>query len=299
MKEFEFETGYGYNLFGNKWEIDNPKEIVVIITGMAEHSARYDHFATFLNRHGFSVYCIDHHGQGKNTPLGRPGEDYFAKEIEIYNHLIIDLREKYNLKVNVFAHSMGSFITQGLIEKYSYNIDRTILCGSNGRNGLVKIGYLLAKIIVNDKNKDKDANLLYKLSIGAYEKTIEKGESINSWISYNKENVKVYDEDPLSGFKCSNGFYKEFFKGLTTIQKTKNIKKINPKMPIFIIGGDKDPVGNNGKGLVNLYNLYKKNGLNVKLCIYKNMKHEILNEENKMIVYNDIVLFLKDRYEEK
>ena len=113
------------------------------------------------------------HGQGKNTPLGRPGEDYFAKEIEIYNHLIIDLREKYNLKVNVFAHSMGSFITQGLIEKYSYNIDRTILCGSNGRNGLVKIGYLLAKIIVNDKNKDKDANLLYKLSIGAYEKTGE------------------------------------------------------------------------------------------------------------------------------
>ncbi len=299
MEELKYETRYGYPLLGTKWEIENPKEIVLIVTGMAEHSKRYDHFATFLNRHGFSCYCIDHHGQGKNEPLGRPGEDYFAKEIEIYNDFILELKEKYSKKVSVFAHSMGSFITQGLIEKYSKNIDRTIICGSNGRNGLVKLGYLVAKIIVNNNNKDKDAKLLYKLSIGAYEKTVGKGESPNAWISYNKENVTTYDADPLSGFKCSNGFYKEFFKGLASIQKTKNIRNINPKMPILIVGGIDDPVGNNGKGLVNLYNLYKKNGLNVDIKIYEGMKHEILNEVDKMIVYNDIVLFLKDRYEKE
>ena len=211
MEELKFETRYGYALSGNKWEINNPKEIVVIITGMAEHSKRYDNFAIFLNRHGFSVYCVDHHGQGKNTPLGRPGKDYFFKEIEIYNDLILELKNKFNLKVSVFAHSMGSFVTQGLIEKYSKNIDRCILCGSNGRNGLVKIGYLLAKLIVNEKNKHEDAKLLYKLSIGAYENTVDKDESKNAWISFNKENVKEYERDPESGFKCSNEFYKEFF----------------------------------------------------------------------------------------
>lgn len=297
MKTLEYKTRYDVSLLGNKWEIEDPKEIVLIITGMAEHSARYDAFATFLNRHGFSVYCLDHFGQGANGSLGRPVVDYFSKEIEIFNDFVLELKEKYNTKVSIFAHSMGSFILQAYIEKYSRNIERAIICGSNGKNPLVKMGSIVAKIIVTDKNRDEDAKLLYKLSIGAYEKTVNKGESCNAWISFDEENVKKYDADPLCGFKCSNGFYKEFLKGLSSIQKAKNVKTISKDLKIFIIGGEADPVGNNGKGLINLYNLYKKYDLNVKLKIYPKMKHEILNEGKKMDVYNDVRLFLKDKYE--
>ena len=103
----------------------------------------------------------------------------------------------------------------------------------------------------------------------------------------------------MRGEDFTAGLFRELLSGMAFTSKQDNIEKIDKNMPILFLSGDKDPVGNNGKGLVNLYNLYKKNGLNVKLCIYKHMKHEILNEENKMIVYNDIVLFLKDRYEEK
>ena len=293
MKEISFKNRFNDVLFGNSWEIENPKNIVLIVTGMAEHSARYDDFAKFLNENGYSVYCLDHYGQGngKNGELGNPGHDYFSKMIETIKEYILFLKGKHSKKVYLFAHSMGSFASQGFIEKYSTIVDKVVLCGSNGRNPLIKLGYLYTKCFINKKNYNKKAGFVHALSIGAYEKSVKNAKSNNDWISYNAENVKKYDEDPFSGYLPTNGFYKEFLKGLNSIQKTKNIKSISKTLPILIIGGKDDAVGNFSKGLVQLNKMYKKHGLNSSLIIYDNMRHEILNEVEHIKVYKDVVNF--------
>ena len=137
--------------------------------------------------------------------------------------------------------------------------------------------------------------VFYRLAIGAYEKPF-LSESKNAWISRNKENVKIYDEDPLSGFNCTNGFYYEFLKGLSSLHNKKKMQQINKNFPILIIGGKEDPVGNYSKGLLKLQKEYLKYGLNAQLIIYENMRHEILNEENNQIVYQDIINFLNSWY---
>ena len=292
MNEFSYVNKFNDTLFGNQWIIDSPKAIIVLVTGMAEHSGRYDDWATYMNNHGYNVYCLDHYGQGKNGVLGQPGKDYFAKMIETLKDFIKTKKEEFlGLPVYMFAHSMGTFVTQGFLEKYSNNVDKIVLCGSNYKNGFVsKSGYMVAKMIVNKKNYNKQAGLLYKLSIGAYEKTSTVA-SPNGWISFNEDNVKKYDEDPLSGFPCSNGFYLEFFKGLSTIHNKKLLKKVNPNLKVFIIGGDNDPVGANGKELRILHKVYTKCGINNELKIYVDMRHEILNETNREKVYHDVLDF--------
>lgn len=291
MDEISFLNSYNDTLFGNKWVIDNPSKILLIVTGMAEHSERYDEFARYLNNEGFNVFCLDHYGQGKNNNDMNPPSNYFFKMEDTIKEYIEILKEQFDLPVYLLAHSMGSFITQGFIEKYSNSVDKVVIMGSNGRNSLIKVGKLLTKIYVNNKNKDKKATLLHNLVLGSYEKTCKNDESKNAWISYNKENVKAYDNDPLSGVKPTNNFYKEFIKGLDSIQKDKNIKTINKNLPILIVGGKDDPVGNYGKGLNSLYKLYKKHNLNVEIIIYENMKHEILNELDNKKVYKDILTF--------
>ena len=82
-------------------------------------------------------------------------------------------------------------------------------------------------------------------------------------------------------------------KGLMSIQKKKNVKIISQTLPILIIGGEDDAVGNFGKGLEKLAALYKKYNLNVKLIIYEKMRHEILNEKDNLKVYNDILNFFE------
>ena len=291
MQEFSFKNQFGDELYGHKWEIESPNKILIIVTGMAEHSARYDDFATFLNKNGFSCYCLDHYGQGKNGELMNPGKDYFFKMQDTIKEMSESLRASFNLPVYLLAHSMGSFITQGYIEKYSSTIDKVVLVGSNGRNPLVKIGHLIANMMVNDKNYNEKAKFLYNLSLGAYEKSVKNRKLDCEWISYNEENYLKYNEDPLSGVRPTNGFFKEFLEGLSSIQKTKNIKNIRKDLPIYIIGGEDDPVGNNGKGLIKLFKLYSKNGLNAKLKLYAKMRHEILNEKDNLTVYNDVLSF--------
>ncbi len=300
VQELNFKNKYNDVLYGHKWLIENSniplKGNILIVTGMAEHSLRYDDFALFLNSNGYNVYSLNHYGQGdKNGELMNPPDDYFFKMIETikdFNKMLKSLSPSIPL-INI-AHSMGSFIMQGYIEKYSNTIDKCILIGSNGRNPLVKVGYFLSKILINKNNENKKAKLFHNLSIGAYEKSVKekKTSSNNERISFNLENVKKYDEDPLSGVKPTNKFYKNFLKGLSSIQKEKNIDNISPSLPILILGGKEDPVGNNGKGLISLTKIYKNHNLNVTLKLYDHMRHEILNEDEHMIVYNDIKDFI-------
>ena len=294
MEEISFVNKYNDTLFGTSWEVKDPEAIVFIVTGMAEHSRRYDDFATFLNKHNYSVFCLDHYGQGigKNGELGNPGRDYFFKMQETIKDYILKKKGETGLKVYLFAHSMGSFVTQGFIEKYSRVVDKVILCGTNGRNPLVKFGYIYTRLFINHYNYNKKAGFIHKLSIGAYENSVKEKKTNNDWLSFNEENVKKYNEDEFSGYRPTNGFYKEFMKGLVSIQKSKNVKNISKKLPILIIGGKEDAVGNFSKGLKNLYKLYKKYGLSVNLIIYDNMRHEILNEKDNQKVYNDVLEFL-------
>ena len=292
MKEFSFKNSFNELLYGNCWLIDNPKANILICTGMAEHSARYDDFATFLNKNGYSVYCLDHMGQGKNGVLGHGGKDFFFRMQKTLDELSLKLKKESKLNTYLFSHSMGSFVTQGYIENYS-NVDKVIICGSNYMGFLGKLGAFLAKIIVNKKNMDKPAGMLNNLAIGAYEKSCKGADSKNAWLSYNQENYKKYDQDKLCGYHCSNGFYLEFMKGLASLNKKEKIKKISKNLPILIICGKDDPVGNYSKGPKALNDLYLKQGLNSKLIIYPEMKHEILNEINHQVVYDDILEFLK------
>ena len=58
-------------LHGLCWQKDEQdKELkgnIIILTGMEEHSSRYDDFAAFLVENHYNVYCIDHYGQGENV----------------------------------------------------------------------------------------------------------------------------------------------------------------------------------------------------------------------------------------
>ena len=296
MKTTNFKNSFGDSLYGNAWEIAAPKALVLIVTGMCEHSARYNDFATYLNHNGYSVISIDHYGQGqgKNGPLGKADYDAFSKYMKTMDEIILEYKEKHkDLPVYIFAHSMGSFVTQGFIENYS-SADKVVLCGSNHLGITGKLGYALAKIIVHKFNRDKDAKLLNDLAVGGFAKKVKDEDSKNAWISYNKDNCRTYDNDPYSGYSCSNGFYLEFFKGLSKLNKKSNLNKISKDLPIYIIAGDADLVGNNGKGPRKLDEMYKKHGLNSRTTIFPKMRHEILNETEHMLVYKNVLEFFEE-----
>ena len=286
-------------LFGFAWEVESPEGVVVIATGMEETSSRYDDFARFLNKNGYNVYCIDHYGQGESavdeSQLGIVPRSFFSKCVRVLD----DVAKKYAIKnkpLIIFGHSMGSFMVQDYIQRYNKRPTKAIIMGTNGPNAkaLYGLGYQLARLVAKCAGENKQAKFLKSMAVGAYAKSVKNRKTDCDWLSYNEENVKKYIEDPKCGHPSSNGFYRELLKGNHRLYRKKFLAKINKDLPILVTAGMDDPVGAFGKGPRALVDLYQKLGIkNAHLKLYEHMRHEILNEDDKLTVYNDILNFIK------
>lgn len=287
-------------LLGYAWTVEKPVANLIISTGMEEHALRYDEFAKYLNDNNVNVYCLDHFGQGLNAKeekdLGIVPKRFFSKSIDNIECLVRKLKESL-LPICIFSHSMGSFLIQDYIQRYAGHVDKVIFCGTNGPNAkfLYKIGNFATSLTTNKRNYNKKSHSLNEIIFGNYVKSVKKHETNYDWLSFNKDNIKKYIDDYQCGYCSTHGFYREFMKGCNRLYVRKYLKRIDRNTHILIIGGSDDVVGNFGKGIVALEKLYKKIGVNnIKSIIYPNMRHEILNENNKEIVFEDILSFLKD-----
>ncbi len=66
--------------------------------------------------------------------------------------------------------------------------------------------------------------------------------------------------------------------------------KVPKDKPLYLFAGDQDPVGDNGKGMKNLYDAYKRAAIfDVRLKLYPNARHETLNETNRQEVTEDLI----------
>ncbi len=299
--ERKFIAKDGHNLNVYCWdEVENPKAVLQIFHGMGEHAGRYERLANFLNSKGIAVYGDDHRGHGKtasfNGKLGVIGKNGFYNIVEDEHMITRMLREKYpNVPLYVFAHSFGSFIGQDFITKYSNEIDGIILCGTAAQLGAeFRYAKHLAFVQMNLFGEEKPARLLHKLGFGNYNKKIDISDKSN-WLSRDPEEVMKYDNDPACGFICSFGFYYYFMDGLVKLYRKDKLDNIRKNLPIYIIAGQEDPVGQYGKRVNKLFDIYREQNisdLNIKL--YKDCRHELLNELNRDEVTNDILKWINE-----
>lgn len=295
MKNLYIKSFDGEKIYCYIWDnVKNPKGVVQIFHGMAEHAKRYEDFAKFLNKQGYIVFADDHRGHGKTAKdkLGTyKGKDIFFDTLRDEIFFSNLLKKKYKLPLYIFGHSYGSFIAQEYITLCRL-YDKAIICGSAFMKGRadVKFGLMLAwqlKMFAGHK----PAKLIEKINFSSYQKLVKKG----SWLNSNDKEVKKYYADKFNGYALSNKFYFNMFNAFRHIYKKSAIKNISKSKPIFLIAGENDPVGNMSKSVKDLYKFYKSIGLkNVKIKIYKNARHEILNEPKiKSTVYKDVSNFIK------
>lgn len=280
----------------NDYLVENPRGIVLCVHGMCEHSLRYENFALFLNANRYSVYTYDHRGHGKsilkNEEKGYLGKDGFNKMVYDLNVLVSYIKEKHpQKKIYLFGHSMGSAITARYLQLYD-SVDGCILSGSNYETKFLKFARFLGKVSCSVNGEKTSGKLFGKLLFGRFNQNFTPNRTSFDWLSRDEKEVDKYVSDELCGFTCSNRFYYDFFNGISDLSKRENIEKINPKLPIFIISGDSDPVGNNGEGVKALYQILRSQMSDVELKLYKNARHELLNEINKEEVYQDIAEWL-------
>lgn len=296
-KEFNLQVTNETTLYGYIFEPENmiSKGVVQIVHGMAEHIGRYFDFMQYLCDNGYVVVGYDQRGHGKTA--GSVENCGYMDDNDNFNILVDDLfkvnqfvHEQYpNKIIYLFGHSMGSFVSQRYIELYSNTIDGVILSGSNFNKGLfIKLGKCIASIITKFKGRKHISKFMHNLSLGSYNKKFKPAVTSVDWLSRDEENNIKYEQDEYCGMIFTVSYFKDLTNAFIKIEN--DIELIDNDLPIYIMSGDNDPVGNFGKGTTLLYNKLKSIGIkDLTLKLYKDGRHEMLNEINKEEVYKNVL----------
>ncbi|OEF96653.1 hypothetical protein BHF68_07885 [Desulfuribacillus alkaliarsenatis] len=291
----------GQKLHMNIWDdVEQPRAIILILHGMAEHSTRYENFANYLNHHKYMVVAYDHRGHGQTAgsveQLGYIGRDGFNKIVDDVYDVLYWAKQTYRFPVFLFAHSFGSFVAQEFLLRHVHQLAGVMLCGSAARNGLdVQAGMLLAKLEMRLFGDKKKSRLLDTLSFAGYNRKIENPTSRFDWLTTDKSQVKRYEEDPFCGTTFTTGFYAYFFEGLTRLYDPNRLQTIPKSLPMFILAGKDDPVGGYGFMVEKLYHMYQPYLRDLKMKLYDDMRHELINERHRGRVYADITNWLQSK----
>lgn len=276
------------------------KAVVQIAHGMAEHLERYEKFAQFLTDNGVALYINDHLGHGKSVKnddeLGYFGASDGWKNFIEDCHKLTEIAKKENegKPYVFFGHSMGSFVARAYAFKYSEDIDAAVFCGTSGANPLASVGKVLAGLIAKVKGDHHRSKLIDKMSFGAYNNKTEKRTAFD-WLSVDKKNIDDYLADPYCGFLFTATGSKDLISLLSFVSDKSWYEGFNKSLPVLLIAGSEDPVGQYGKGVREVADKLKSAGVkSVDMKLYDGYRHEILNEPDLFPeVAGDVLSFIK------
>lgn len=280
------------------------KGVVQIAHGMAEHSNRYARFAMELCKQGYAVFVNDHLGHGASVAsddeLGYFGDDGANALVEDMYTLTKIAKQQYpHVPFFLFGHSMGSFLARKYTAKYGHMLDGVIYCGTSGPNPAAGVAIALTNYMIKAEGEHYRSSFIDSLAFGTYNKKTQKKTKFD-WLSRDEKEVEKYINDKYCGFLFTTNGFKTLFSLLKEISAKSWFNAVPEDLQILLISGDKDPVGEYGKGVTEVFKtLRKTNHSNVILKLYPEARHELLNELNRDEVTADLLGWLDTHAQEK
>ncbi len=247
-----------------------PKAVLLVSHGLAEHSGRYMNIVNHFVPKGYAVYGFDQRGHGKSQ--GQRGY------VERFSHFVSDLKtfsgiihsKHRDAKIFIVGHSVGGTIATAYAVHYQDEFDGLVLSGATLKVGAsVSSGLIIVARVLS--------LLLPKMGLDVIDA---------SAISQDKTVVDAYVDDPL--------VYRGKIRARLGAELIKAIQILLPKMskiylPILIMHGTADRLSD-PRGSEILYDRVSSRDKTLKL--YDGFYHEIFNEPGREQVFADMEAWL-------
>lgn len=273
--------------------------IVQIVHDMAEHMGRYHEFMRELAQHGYVACGIDQLGHGRSAKTDQFG---FFAERDGWK-MLIDDQHKFNKIIQselpghhcvLIGHSMGSLIARLYAARFPQTICGLIISGTSRAGFRVETAIQIANRSVKKYGPHYPDPGIDKLAFGNYNDYFQPAKTKFDWLSRDWEMVRLYTEDNRCGFLLTTAAFRDLFILIRNANNRKCFENTPSDLPILLVSGAMDPVGDYGKGPTQVYERYRKSGVtDVELILYEGGRHEMLNECNRMQVYSDLLGWLE------
>ena len=277
-----------------------PKAIFQMVHGMAEYAERYEELAELMCEHGYVCYIHEHVGHGNTAKdiehLGLFIDENQSVTLVEDTHKMSEIAKSENpgLKLNLFGHSMGSFVVRLTVAKYGSDYNSLVICGTGAKDPKVPMGLFVLRVMRFFKGKDFKSKFIDKSSFGSYSEHFKPARTPLDWLSVSKTNVDNYIASPYCGFLFSLDGYKMLMEVNRDANKPGTFQETPSSLPIFLIAGGDDPIGHYGADIPKVCGEYKKAGvMNCTYKLYAGFRHEILCDDCAAEVRSDILDFVE------
>ena len=279
-------------------ELVKPKAVIQLSHGMCEYIERYEWVADFFTARGYVFAGNDHLGHGNSSKPSEYGifdEEHVELDLKKMNSI---LRERYPLlPIILYGHSMGSFFARWYVSRYSDTIDGLIISGTAGPSFKNTGGRMLAAFLERTHKEGYVSDLLINLSFGGNLKRIPEAKTPCDWITHDRELIDKYMNDPKCNFKFSAKGFHSMLTALTVVNRKAWANSLPKDMPVLLIAGAADPIGNYGKGVKKVTAMLKNAGLkDVTEYIDETGRHELHNEVNRAEIMKIVAKWLDERF---
>lgn len=270
-REGKFRGYKNLNLYYQCWfPLGDPKAILLIVNGLAEHSGRYANLAKHFVSKGYAVYSYDHRGHGKSEGIRCYVERFSDYLYDLRTFVDMVRHEHGYAKVFVIGHSMGGTIAIAHAIHHQHELAGLLLSGASLKTGPTVSPALIAMAGILSLLLPKIGTTILDASA----------------ISQDKAVVDAYVNDPLvyrGRIRARLGA--ELIKTMHGLPS--KIPEIN--LPILIMHGTADRLSD-PKGSQILFERVGSKDKTLKL--YDGFYHEIFNEPKRERVFEDIEAWL-------
>ena len=286
-EQFLFHGCGGAELPAVIWQPEQDVKAVLQVThGMTEHMGRYERFAADLCSHGIVVAGFDLRGHGRNP--GDPevasfGDGGWEAAIEDMGLFSGELRSRFpKVPHYMMGFSLGSFLLREYLGKYPQGVSGAVIVGTGHQPGwLLDLMMAIVKGEFRKAGFDGTTDLIKQLSFGTYNQKFKPNRTEADWLCSDADALDQYLADPLVRKNISAGLFRELLGSMKRTGNAASYAGWNKEMPILLLYGTEDPVGNSGKGVPKLYDLMKKAGLQAVDCRqFPGARHDLFHEES-------------------
>lgn len=268
---FRYEGADGVALAGVRSTASAPpRAILQLAHGAGEHSGRYWEPLAPILEAGFAVYAADHRGHGLTSGMSHLGDfgpgGAAACVADMAELSKLARAENPELPLVLMGHSMGAMFAQAYMLEHSGLIDALVLSGTTGPGPRLPGG----------------PNSVFANPRTAYD-----------WLSRDETEVDKYIADPFCGIQFTETSMASFAALRSRELSDEALAGVERGLPVYVFGGDEDPINRRLEGLKPLIDCYRRVGLDVTLKIYPGGRHEMLNETNRAEVVANLLAWLE------
>ena len=262
-----------------------PIALVQVAHGMTEHIGRYGALAESLTARGIALAGFDLRGHGKNP--GDPdcasfGNGGWEKSLEDMRCFSAELAQTFpGIPHFMLGFSLGSFLLRDFLNRFDTPLAGAAILGTGQQPGAI-LSLLLS--VVNGQIRksgwDVSTPLVENLSFGTYNRKFTPNRTAADWLCADTAELDAYLADPLCRKKISSGLFAQLLDAMRRTGGKSAYQNWNRNLPVLLLSGQDDPVGDGGKGVLAVQKAMQKAGIShLTVELFAEARHDLQHEE--------------------